>query len=365
MVRTNGEYSFLDIEMIIETSNGTFLNIGSCELQDCFPDDQDEINFYVQENEKRIIDWNTSLFLKEYTNEMACVEKSDNLEDSEDYESYGTPYGMIELFELCGVLIENANLNIICNANDYLALVDAIKSFFGFNHRLIDEYIYDRFICDPLRDSETEISWDVCIDKNEWINAPLPSGEWIDAPWKEYGQGIADDLKKEFILAYKKFILENIDDDFELLYAFENGFSDEDDEKELEEHVKLFTQLWQRYNSMTDICNQMLDTHIKSKADIKKITLEIKTRGAEMMPMNTLQVMFGEKNVAEMARIFEQNNIEDAFEKMRNLSYLKFFTEEALKKLIEFCQNNDCCEYRKTRQILRSDGMIDFEFELL
>ena len=150
--------------------------------------------------------------------------------------------------------------------------------------------------------------------------------------------------------------------------AAESADDEEDDEEyedeyEDEETAVIIEEIKSRFNAMVDNCTSLLETHLTKTSDLKdaRISMEFSGRGEFLADQDEiLQRIFGWSQKEEILVILSEDDEGDIIEKLKSLEYLKNFTEESLKALINFYKNCDCApDECNIVQQLQSDGKID------
>lgn len=153
-------------------------------------------------------------------------------------------------------------------------------------------------------------------------------------------------------------------------FGLDSYFTDDDDEEdedyeedyEDENAAEIISELKERFNTMVDDCGSVLAEHLAKASDLKSATvsMEFSGRGEFLAdPDEILGHIFDWRQKDEIVDILSVDD-EETLEKLRNLKYLKNFSDEALSTLVDFWNNCDCApDVCNVTQTLREDGKID------
>ena len=149
-------------------------------------------------------------------------------------------------------------------------------------------------------------------------------------------------------------------------FGLDSHFTDDEDEEDYEDEnaAEIISKLKERFNTMVDDCGSVLAEHLAKSSDLKSATvsMEFSGRGEYLaVPDEILGHIFDRRQNDEIVDILSVDD-EETLEKLRNLKYLKNFSDEALSTLVDFWNNCDCApDECNVYQTLREDGKIDLE----
>ena len=146
----------------------------------------------------------------------------------------------------------------------------------------------------------------------------------------------------------------------------EDGDYDDDDDYS-EETIEAIQQLRGRFNSMLDKCDAVLNSHLSDVSDLKsaEISMEFSGRGEYLAGAEEmLNRIFDQKQRKAVVNILSKEDESKAAVKLRALSFLKNYTDDAISTLVRFWKK---CDYAPEQctiiQRLLPDGLVALDID--
>ena len=142
---------------------------------------------------------------------------------------------------------------------------------------------------------------------------------------------------------------------------------EEDEEFEFEEEntAGIVEECRNRFNTMVDDFDSVLSNHLTKPSDLTGASVDLEYFGqgeCAADPSKILAHVFNQKEHDEIVSILSNEDRDLAVKRLRALTTLEKFTDEALESIVGFWYdcNEDAPERCNIEQTLRPDGKIDF-----